>query len=150
MNNLNETDSERIVRECERVFLQIARLTDHGPQDSIAQLFTEDARMDRDGTLVCGRAALQELYAKRPPNLMTRHLVANLLVTPISAHEAACQATATVYRHRGTDTAKAPTPPVTCSGPESIVEYEDRLVRSDEGWKVSRRVMKTVIQVKQG
>lgn len=96
MTDLNEMDSERIVRECERVFLQIARLTDHGPQDSIAQLFAQDAQMDRDGTLVRGRAALKELYAKRPPNLITRHLVSNLLVTPISAREAVCQATAIV------------------------------------------------------
>lgn len=149
MSNLDDTGMERIVRECERLFLQIARLTDHGPQDRIAQLFTEDAQLDRDGTMVRGRAALQELYARRPPNLFTRHLVSNLLVTPISAGEAACHAYATVYRHRGKDVATAPAPPVTCKGPESIVEYEDRLVRTEDGWKVSHRVMRTVVHVKQ-
>lgn len=150
MNGLDQSDTERLVRECERVFLQIARLTDHGPHDHIARLFTEDAHLDRDGTPVRGRTALADLYAKRPANLMTRHLVSNLLVTPLSGTEALCQATATIYRHRGPDAHTAPTPPVTCSGPESIVEYEDRLVRTQEGWKVSQRVMRTVIQVKQG
>lgn len=150
MNDLNDTDRVHIVRECERVFLQIARLTDHGPHDAIAQHFTEDAQMDRDGTPVRGRAALQALYAKRPANLMTRHLVSSMLVTPVSAREAVCRAIATVYRHRGPDAATPPAVPVTCAGPESIVEYEDRLVRTDDGWKVSSRVMKTVIKVQQG
>ncbi len=104
MNDLSATESEQIVRECERIFLQIARLTDYGPQDSIAQLFTEDAQVDRDGKPVRGRAALQTLYSQRPPNLMTRHLVSNLLVTPLSTRDAVCQAIATVYRHRGADT----------------------------------------------
>ena len=147
MTELNETEAERTRRACERVFLQIAHLTDHGPHSAIPELFTQDAEMDRDGTLVFGRAALQELYGKRPANLFTRHLVANLLVTPTAEGGAVCQATAAVYRHRGADA--GPTPlPVTCSGPEAIVEYEDHLVRTDEGWKVSRRIMKTVIQTR--
>lgn len=150
MTDLNDMDQERVVRECERVFLQIARLTDHGPQDAIAQHFTEDAEMDRDGTRVHGRAALQELYARRPVNLVTRHLVSNLLVTPVSAGEAVCRASATVYRHRGTDPATPAAVPVTCAGPESVVEYEDSLVRTEAGWKVARRAMKTVIHVRQG
>lgn len=145
--SMTELQAEHIRRECERVFMEIARLTDHGPQNAIAQIFTDDGEFDRDGTVLRGRAALLDLYAKRPASLMTRHLVSNVIVSLLSNERAVCHAYATVYRFRTAD-GSSPVPPVTCEGPESIVEYEDQMVRTDEGWKVGRRVMKTVIQVK--
>ena len=144
---MTELQADQIRRECERVFLEIARLTDHGPQHAIAQFFTQDGELDRDGMVLGGRAALLELYAKRPANLLTRHLVSNVMVTPLSSEHAICHAYATIYRFRSTD-GSAPVPPVTCEGPESVAEYEDRMVKTDEGWKISRRILKTIIQVK--
>lgn len=145
--NLSEAHADQIRRDCEHVFLQVAHLTDHGPQQNIAELFTPEGEVDRDGNVIRGRPALRDMYGKRAPNLMTRHLVANLVVTPLSASEASCRAYATVYRVRGSGP-QPPTPPVTCAGPESIVEYEDRLAHTDEGWRIERRVMRTVIEVK--
>ncbi len=145
--SMTDLQAEHIRRECERVFMEIAWLTDHGPQHAIAQIFADDGELDRDGTVLRGRAALLDLYAKRPASLMTRHLVSNVIVSLLSNERAVCQAYATVYRFRTAD-GSIPVPPVTCDGPESIVEYEDQMVRTNEGWKVGRRVMKTVIQVK--
>ena len=144
---MTESETEQVRRECERVFLQIARLTDHGPHDAIARLFTDDGEFDRDGTVLRGREALLDLYAKRPASLMTRHLVSNIMVRLLSHDHATCHAYATVYRFRGAEGSK-PVPPVACDGPESVAEYEDQMVRTDDGWKVSRRVMKTIIQIK--
>lgn len=145
--SMTELQIDQIRRQCEDVFLQIARLTDHGPQNAIAQLFTDDGELDRDGTVFRGRAALLDLYAKRAASLMTRHLVSNVTVSPLSNEQAVCHAYATVYRFRTAD-GSSPVPPVTCEGPESVVEYEDQMVKTDDGWKVRRRVMKTVIQLK--
>lgn len=145
--SMTELQTEQIRRECERAFLQIARFTDQGPHHAIAQFFTEDGEFDRDGTVLRGRAALLDLYAKRPASLMTRHLVSNVIVSPLSNEQAVCHAYATIYRFRTAD-GSSPVPPVTCEGPESIAEYEDQMVKTDDGWKVSRRVMKTIIQVK--
>ena len=144
---MTEVETERVRRECEHVFLQIARLTDHGPHDAIAQFFTDGGEFDRDGTVVRGRAALLDLYAKRPASLMTCHLVSNIMVRLLSDDHATCHAYATVFRFRSADGSK-PAPPVSCDGPECVTEYEDQMVRTDSGWKVSKRVMKTIIQIK--
>lgn len=144
---LSNSQAQLIRLACERVFLQVAHLTDHGPQQEIAELFAEDGELDREGTMICGRAALRESYAKRPPNLLTRHLVSNFMATPLSESQALCRAYATVYRFRGSEPTQ-PVPPVTCTGPESVVEYEDHFVLTSEGWRIRRRTMRTVIAVK--
>ena len=146
MVGVTELQTEQIRRECERVFLEIARLTDHGPHNAIAQFFTEDGEFDRDGTVLRGRTALLDLYAKRSASLLTRHLVSNVMVSPFSNVQATCHAYATIYRLRTAD-GSSPVPPVTCEGPESIAEYQDQMIKTDDGWKISRRIMKTVIQV---
>ena len=92
---MDKSKIELIRRECEQLFFNIAWLTDHGPHQDIAMLFTEDGEFDRDGVLIKGRGELIDLYAKRPISLMTRHLVSN----------------------------------------------------TSDGWKVSRRVMKMMIQL---
>ena len=143
---MNDSTQAQIVQECERLLYQLAHLTDHGPHAEIAQLFTEDGDFDRDGTVVVGRQALRDLYSQRPASLMTRHMVSNIMVTVVSAEEASSQAYATVYRFRSTNGAK-PVPPVTCDGPESIAEYRDQWVKTAEGWKFKRRILKTVINV---
>jgi len=132
---------------CEQVFLRIAHLTDHGPQQEIADLFEEDAQLDREGTVIRGRADLRAFYAKRPPQLMTRHLVSNFTARPLSPTEAMCTAYATVYRSRSAE-GTVPEPPVTCAGPESIVEYADHFVLGAQGWRIRQRTMRMVINVK--
>lgn len=144
--SMTELQKEQIRRECERVFLEIARLTDLGPHHAIADFFTEDGELDRDGTVSRGRAALLDLYAKRPASLLTRHLISNVMVSPLSSGQAVCHAYATVYRFRASD-GTSPVTPVICQGPESIAEYEDQMIKSDDGWKISRRILKTVIQI---
>jgi hypothetical protein len=143
----HDSSAHDIHHACEQVFLQVAHLTDHGPQQEIADLFEEEGQLDREGTLIRGRADLRASYAKRPPELMTRHLVSNFVARPLSATEAMCTAYATVYRFRSAPGTR-PEPPVTCAGPESIVEYVDHVVRGDQGWRIRLRTMRTVITVK--
>lgn len=143
---MDKSTEELIRRECEQLFLNIAWLTDHGPQIDIPQLFTENGEFDRDGTLLKGRAELIDLYAKRPISLLTRHLVSNLRVNILSDEHACCHAYATVYRYRSPDSSK-PALPLNCEGPEIVNEYDDQMVKTAEGWKVSRRVMRLMIQL---
>lgn len=144
---MDKSKVESIRRECEQLFLNIAWLTDHGPQKDIVLLFTEDGEFNRDGTLIKGRGKLFDLYAKRPVSLMTRHLVSNLSVITHSDEHATCRAYATVYRYRSPDSSR-PTLPLNCDGPEIVNEYEDQMVKTNDGWKVSRRIMKLMIQLK--
>jgi SnoaL-like domain len=144
---MDDSKRAQIAQACERLLLEVAHLTDHGPHESIADLFTDDGELDRDGTVIRGRQALRDSYVKRPVTLMTRHLVSNVMVTLVSENEANCRACATVYRFRSQDGVR-PVPPVDCEGPESVVEFEDHLIRTADGWKVRRRVLRTVINIR--
>jgi hypothetical protein len=143
---MDKSKIELIRRECEQLFLNIAWLTDHGPHQDIAMLFTEDGEFDRDGVRIKGRVELIDLYAKRPISIMTRHLVSNLNVIPLSDEQATCRAYVTIYRYKSSDSSK-PTLPLKCNGPEVVNEYEDQMVKTSDGWKVSQRVMKMMIQL---
>lgn len=143
----DDSRAPNIHHACEQVFLQVAYLTDHGPQQDIADLYEEDGQLNREGTLIRGRSDLKASYAKRPPELLTRHLVSNFVARPLSATEAMCTAYATVYRFRSAQGTR-PEPPVTCAGPESIVEYADHFVLGAQGWRIRSRTMRTVISVK--
>ena len=143
---MDKSKIELIRRECEQLFFNIAWLTDHGPHQDIAMLFTEDGEFDRDGVLIKGRGELIDLYAKRPISLMTRHLVSNLNVIPLSDEQATCRAYVTIYRYKSPESSK-PSLPLKCNGPEVVNEYEDQMVKTSDGWKVSRRVMKMMIQL---
>jgi hypothetical protein len=134
-------------RACERLILHLAHLTDHGPHAEIAQLFTADGEFDRDGTVLHGREALRAFYAKRPASLLTRHVVSNITVDVHDEHHATSRAYGTVFRCRSQD-ANAPVLPAGCDGPESMGEYHDHLVHTPEGWRLKRRVLRTVILCK--
>jgi SnoaL-like domain len=142
-----EQDADRVRRACRDLLLKLAWLTDHGPHHEIPTLFSEDGELIRDGKPTRGRDALREMYAKRPPELMTRHLISNLVIEPLSDSLAVARSSATVYRVRSPGGTK-PVPPMTCGGPESILDYDDRLERLPEGWRLSRRVLSTVIHVR--
>jgi hypothetical protein len=144
---MQEVDDAAVRLACEKLLLQVAWLTDHGPQVEIAKLYTVDGEFDRDGDVTRGRAAIAQMYARRPASLMTRHLVSNLQVEPISAHSARCRSMAAVYRFRSADGTRA-TAPVTLPGPEAVSEYDDTVVRTTEGWRIARRVLRTVIEIR--
>ena len=132
---------------CERLLLRVAWLTDHGPQIDIASLYTADGEFDRDGVVTKGRAAIAEMYARRSPSLFTRHLISNFQVVEVTADTARCRSMAAVYRFRSTE-GGAPVPPVALSGPEAVTEYDDTLVRTDQGWRLAKRVLRTVVEFK--
>lgn len=147
-SQLSAEESRKIERACEALILQIAWTTDHGPHADIPGLFTEDGEMVRDGSPTRGRAALVEMYAKRPSSLFTRHVLSNVMVRVVSPQEASATSYATVYRHRSSD-GSAPTRPVSCAAPEAVVENHDRFVLTKEGWRLARRELRTVIQTTQ-
>jgi hypothetical protein len=136
-----------IARTCENLILDIAWLTDHGPHSQIANLYARSGSFDKDGEVITGKAALEEMYKKRPASLFTRHVMSNIRVTVLSETEALATSYGTVFRYRSNDNA-APIPPVIISGPEIIAEYRDTFIKESEVWKISYRSLKTIIQSK--
>jgi len=134
------------VKECENVILDVAWLTDHGPHLQIVDHFTPDGSFSRDGEVHVGKAALEEMYKKRPQSLFTRHILSNLRVKILSDTQAVAISYATVFRFRNSS-GSPPIQPVDLSKPESISEYYDTFQKVSGTWKISARLLKTMINI---
>ena len=136
-----------LTKECEDLILEVAWLTDHGPQMNIPNLFASNGTFSRDGEVFMGTTSLEDMYKKRPASLFTRHVISNIRVKILSETDATVTSYATVFRHRSAD-GSVSVPPVVSSGPESISEYHDVLTKESGGWKIQSRELKTMIQSK--
>jgi len=134
-----------LAKECEGLILQVAWLTDHGPHNQIVDLYTLNGSFSRDGEVYAGRAALTEMYKKRPASLFTRHILSNIQIKIISETDAISTSYATVFRYRSDD-GSPPIPPVNSSSPESVSEYHDTFIKEAGVWKIASRILNTMIQ----
>ena len=134
------TNEQRLVieRECERLILHSAKLSDHAKIEELAGLFTHDAELVRPsgvGASIVGRAAILASL-RAAPKATKAHVITNVVVevaSPTSAHVASV-----AIRFSG---------PVaddgsggTVAGTKIAVGYfEDDLVLTSEGWAFQRR-----------
>ena len=136
-----------LAKECEDLIQDIAWLTDHGPHSQIVDLYTSSGSFSKDGEVTAGRASLEEMYKKRPASLYTRHLLSNIRVKILSETDAIATSYATVFRYHSDD-GSVSISPLKISSPEIIAEYYDTFIRESGAWKISSRVLKTMIQIK--
>jgi len=134
-----------LAKECEDLILEIAWLTDHGPHNQIVDLYTLNGSFSKDGEVYAGKTALAEMYKKRPASLFTRHILSNIQIKITSETDAIATSYVTVFRYRSND-GSPPIPPVNSSSPESVSEYQDTFVKEAGVWKISSRILKTMIQ----
>lgn len=124
-----------IERECARLPLLFALHADQGDHAALAALFTQDcvfARPFQPDHPFHGRDRVQAIFRDRPP-ILVRHIVTNVLVDVVNADEA-----------RGTNylamlsSHAAVTPPQEAGG-LYVGGFEDRYVRTADGWKFASR-----------
>lgn len=104
-------------------------MADDRQHDRLDVLFTDDAAYDvsaYDFGVVRGLDALIELFRQRPGTQPIGHHVTNVIVAPRDDH------TATV-RSKGLA--------VMADGTTGTVTYDDVVVRTDAGWRISRRTV---------
>ncbi len=134
--NEHTADTRAIARDCEALSYAYARAVDFRDHDAFAHLFAEDGVLDA-GELLEGREAIARAISRRPYELRTRHILSNIFIDVVSATEARGIAYLTLYRHSGPESLGSR--PVPVAGPAAVGHYEDRFVRTAQGWKFARR-----------
>lgn len=126
-----------IERECERLIAQYCHFVDHGEAARIADLFTEDGTWRNINVSMDGRDGIRTGFMKRQNNQgrMSRHVCTNTLIDVISETEAKGVVYMSLYFHDGE--AGRETSPTDCL--QKLGEYQDRYVKTDEGWKFATR-----------
>jgi ketosteroid isomerase-like protein len=115
-----------------------AALNDSGDWDALAALYTEEGRMNRPTApddFVVGRDEILAAFKARPRR-DARHIVANVLVVLDDPTHARATSQILLYTAApGRDGAL----PLQSTTPPLVGTYEDRLVRTGEGWRFVER-----------
>jgi ketosteroid isomerase-like protein len=133
------TEKMIIERECKRLATFYCHYIDHGEAANVADLFTEDGIWKSPEITMTGRDQIREGFQRRQDQKerTSRHVCNNLLVHVNSDTEAEGTVYVTLYRHDG-EVGRTFSP---LNGPEMVGEYQDRYVKTNDGWRIaSRRV----------
>ena len=133
---LSAAEALAIERACEQLSYAYARSVDFRDYDTFAELFAEDGVLDTSAELV-GRDAIRASLNKRPDELRSRHVLTNVYTEVLDQNTARGISYLTLYRHLGAESLERG--PVEFDAPAAVGHYEDRFVRTDEGWLFARR-----------
>jgi hypothetical protein len=121
---------------CEATVIEFITSFDARDLDGMLAVFAENGCWKRPDGEVVGRAALSEFMKRRDPAIMLRHVMSNLRTRLIDEKTAVVDSYFTVYRY---DFALGESGPAPMSGPRTVGQYHDTLIRSDDGWQLSLR-----------
>lgn len=123
-------------------------LMDAARWDELAGLYAEDAEMSRPSdpdNPVIGRAAILASMRQRPART-SRHVISNPVVDLISETEARVRSTVTLYSGPATAEAGA----VPANGVILVGSFDDRLHRTPDGWRFTRRSGSMALEFRPG
>ena len=146
MNAVNEQAGHHWVAEqqCREVVVRAAVFVDARDYQAFAGLFTDDGVLERPGgTPVRGRAAILETYRLRPADRITRHLVTNIVVTSSGANSAHVKSYVLLWSGSEADAAGQFGRPA--HERQVVGEFEDFMVETAIGWRISRRHARFVL-----
>ena len=134
---MDQSEEILIERDCERLVTAYCHYVDHGSAERIAELFSEDGVWTSAEVTMDGREAIQKAMAVREANAarMSRHVCNNFMLNIIDADHAEGTVYLTLYRYDGKE-GRALSP---LEGPVMVGEYRDQFVRTEDGWRISRR-----------
>ena len=135
---MDQNHEERIRRACERLVFEYSHHADFGAAEAAAGCYLPDGRLEIDGRQFAGRAAIRQRLSDMPGDQLSRHFCTNVVIEVIDDSHA--EGTAYVLLYRGRRTGGQPGP-IAMDLPLLIGHYEDRFVRSDEGWRFAARTL---------
>lgn len=124
---------------CRELVLRSAALADGGQPDALAALFSADAHLTRpNGVVLQGRTAIARAYRDRPAHRVTAHLVCGTLFDELGPAHAS--ATSRVLLWSGDLRTDSGPQGRAADGRQVLGRFVDRFVRTDEGWRIDRRM----------
>ena len=139
-----DIEQEHVIeRECTKVLMQCRRHGDMGEFDKAGGLFTTDVHFQSgDSEPIIGRDANIAAMHANISDVFMRCVISNVLVSVTDADHATSTSYWIMYVHKKADLAAGN---VKSTAPNRFSESEDEFVRTDEGWRISRRHFKTVL-----
>lgn len=131
--------------ECARLCAAFVSHIDTRAYAPLLELFTDDATLDRLGTVLVGREAISRYLQARPVDVVTRHLSTSLRVQFESADTATGRSVVLFCQGAAPSAAQAEGP-AAMNAPPSVVEYQDRYQRTAAGWRISQRRIRLALQ----
>ena len=130
---------------CRRLVLETAQAVDGQDYARFAALFATDGVLVRpDGTQLEGRAAIEQAYARRDQDRLTRHLITNHLVTVHDTATASSLCSVLLWSGRHSDLASPQGRPADAA--QLLGEFVDELTYTPEGWRIRRRLARFSLQ----
>ena len=140
---MNRDEERAIEWECQRILIRLCLYNDTRKFDELANLFTPDGVWLRLGEALEGRENIRKEMEARPAGVLVQQVLSNVLVTVIDADHAEAISYKSIYRHEEGETLDKP---VALNGPKWVSVYTEKLDRTDEGWRIARKVGVTLFE----
>ncbi len=135
---MNREEERAIEWDCEQLLRRYYNHVHNREFDKAVALFTPDADWHALGVDLKGREAILEGLRSGFAAGTVRHTVTGTVVTVIDAENAGSVYCNSVYNAPDIRIEDSETP-IAMEGPRLVVDVADRLVRTDDGWKIARR-----------
>lgn len=122
-------------RDCEQCVIRFTSHFDAGEFAAMESHFARSGAWLRSDGVIRGIEELRAFLAQRGSRYFTRHILANIRVTPLGEGRASADSYVTAYRVAAGE-AKVPYP---LGHPFMVGRYRDELVREDGTWRIAQR-----------
>jgi len=128
--------AEDVYRDCINLVTDYAYYRDRFDAAGFSNLFTEDATLTVGSNTWLGRSDIRKRIEGLNNNSSILHLMSTIRIVPVDELHATGVSYATIY--------SAPEGSNTVEGFAIIGEYHDDFVRTEDGWKIQKRVLHSV------
>ena len=140
---MDRNDEQAIEWECQQILTRFCLYSDTRQYDKLINLFTPDGVWHRLGEALAGHEMLRTAMEARPLEALSRHVITNVLVTVIDADHAESISYKSIYRNEEGELLEKPVP---LNGPKWVSVYADNFLRTDEGWRITRKEGTTLFE----
>jgi len=129
---------QEIIAACTDLVMDYAVFRDRVDVEGYAGLFSVDGSLTLRGKTISGQEAIRARISEALNGPRTRHLMSTIRITPLDDNHAIGVSYATIY--------SAPRPelsstPALVQSFTAVGDYVDEFVRTDTGWRISRRTL---------